>query len=59
MYTEETGISVFEPTSAEVEREFFLWNNEALPGLGIDKNILLDKVMQLMDRSDATVQWRL
>ena len=38
---------------------FFLWNNEALPGLGINKNILLDKIMQLLERSDVNIEWRL
>ena len=59
IYTEETGICFLAPTSSQVERDMFLWNNASLPGLGINKATLLDKTMQFSQRADTDVEWSL
>jgi hypothetical protein len=59
IYSEKTAICRLVPTSAEVDRNMFLGNNDFLPNLGIDKVRLLDKTMQFLQRADENVEWRL
>ena len=59
IYFEKTAICRLVPTSAEVDRNMFLWNNASLPTLGINKARLLDKTMQFSQRRDENVEWSL
>ena len=59
IYFDRTTICRLVPASAEVDRNMFLWNNDSLPNLGISKTNLLDKTMQLLQRADENVEWRL
>ena len=59
IYSEKTAICRLVPTSAEVDRNMFLWNNASLPILEINKIALLDKTMQFIQRADENVEYGL
>jgi len=59
VYADKTGICFLNPTSKDVTRDMFLWNNEALPELHINKHALLDKIMQLLERPGRSIPWSL
>ena len=45
-----TGICFLDPVSKEMEKDSFLWNNDAPPELGIQKAMLLEKILSLFDK---------
>ena len=59
IYSDKTGICFLNPSSKEVSKESFLWNNEALPELQICKPRLLEKILQLLERPASQIPWSL
>ena len=51
------GICTMDPTSGEVGRGFFLWNNPRLAEEGFDKEAILDKALLLLERPEDNIQW--
>ena len=57
IFAGDLGVCTMEPTSAEVAKEFFLWNPEAIDKLVLDKEELLDKTMLLLGRPEERIEW--
>ena len=51
------GICTMVPTSTQVTRDYFKWNNPALMELGLDKSALLDEALALLERPEDNIQW--
>ena len=52
------ALCIMQPTGATIEREAFQWNHELLESLQIDKNSLLDKIMELAARPEDAIRFR-
>jgi len=51
-------LCIMQPTTVKIERNGFHWNYEALDTLPINKNALLDTIMELSDRPEEAMSFR-
>jgi len=60
VYSNKVPICTCLPLDADVKREYFQWNYEALPELGLaeSKDQILAKAMALLEGPEEHIQWR-
>ena len=51
------GIARMEPQGPNISKDNFLWNNAVLSGLGIEKEVVLKKTMQALQRPEDVIEW--
>ncbi len=59
LFVDKTGVCTMSPAGPEIKKEYFLWNNEALPVLGINTVELLQQTLEYLERPEDNVQWSL
>ena len=59
IFAKKEGICRMEPTSSNIEQNYFKWNNPVLVPLGIDKERVKEVVMQRLAKPEDQIQWSL
>ena len=58
MYIGDTPLCTMAPNADTIVADFFLWDYEAISKFQLDKNIIIDNTLKLLDNPEESIQWR-
>ena len=59
VFADRVGICKFEPVSTIPDINHFLWDNNSVSDLGFNKQNIINRTLQLLQRPEDNIRWSL